>query len=104
MDDLISRRNLMTTLDIKEDCHDCAYTALGFCTRSSEFANACEAITDAPSIDAVEVVRCRDCKHRFTFDCPRKIEIKNNALIAGGTFVISNTNDDSFCEKGERRE
>ncbi len=63
MDDLISRSNLMTVLNIKEDCHDCVYEASGFCTRVSEFVNACEAITYAPSIDAVEVVRCKDCKH-----------------------------------------
>ena len=33
-----------------------------------------EAINDAPAIDAVEVVRCKDCKHRhldgMTWNCP----------------------------------
>ena len=27
-------------------------------------------IADAPTVDAVPVIRCRECKHRYTENCP----------------------------------
>ena len=53
---------LMKVLDIAEECEECKYTDGIFCRRHDHFSFACEAITDAPTIDAVEVVRCKDCK------------------------------------------
>ena len=29
-----------------------------------------ETVDNAPTIDAVPVVRCRECKHRYTENCP----------------------------------
>ena len=43
-----------------------------------------EDIFDAPTVDAVEVVRCKDCKeYKYCFLLP---------------------NDDDYCSKGERKE
>lgn len=43
-----------------------------------------EDIFDAPTIDAVEVVRCKNCKeYKYCFLLP---------------------NDDDYCSKGERKE
>ena len=47
-------------------------------------------IDDAPTIDAVEVVRCKDCRHRNLFSCP----------LADNDFQ----KDEDFCSWGERRE
>lgn len=47
-----------------------------------------EAIDDAPTVDAVEVVRCKDCKHRCENDDFICIGVKNN----------------DFCSYGERKE
>lgn len=47
----------------------------------------------APTIDAVEVVRCKDCKHRFDGLCP----MENVDVPWVGT------KDDDFCSFGERR-
>lgn len=47
-------------------------------------------IDDAPTIDAVEVVRCKDCRHRDLFSCP----------LADNDFQ----KDEDFCSWGERRE
>lgn len=47
-------------------------------------------IDDAPTIDAVEVVRCGDCRHRDLFSCP----------LADNDFQ----KDEDFCSWGERRE
>lgn len=48
------------------------------------------AIKALPSADAVEVVRCKDCKHRDLFSCP----------LADNDFQ----KDEDFCSWGERRE
>lgn len=47
-------------------------------------------INKAPAVDAVEVVRCKDCKHRDTVYCAMDIDILDVA-------------DDMFCSFGERR-
>ena len=49
---------------------------------------AWEDIEDAPAVDAVEVVRCKDCKHYMTIHC-----------TCDGCCV----SDYWFCADGERR-
>ena len=46
-----------------------------------------------PTIDAVEVVRCKDCKYRDADD-----------FCTGRGYPNMLVPDDGFCEKGERRE
>lgn len=67
-------------------------------------------IAGAPTIDAVEVVRCRECKHA--------VEIEKDyisALFIDGTkqcelgradtlFGYSITTNDGFCDSGERKD
>ena len=48
-------------------------------------------------VDAVSVVRCRDCKYRF----------KNNGHYKSGCPIIDTNiwmDDDDFCSHGERKE
>ena len=56
------------------------------------------AIDNAPTIDAVPVVRCRDCKHRGTDDCI--FHIKGEP--ADEELLLKLDND--FCSYGERKE
>ena len=52
---------------------------------------------EAPTVDAVEVVRCRECKYRF----------KNNGHSKAGCPIIDANiwmDDDDFCSHGERKE
>ena len=56
-----------------------------------------EFIDDQPTIDAVPVVRCRECKYRF----------KNNGHDKSGCPIIDTNiwmDDDDFCSHGERKE
>ena len=53
-------------------------------------------IFTAPTIDAVPVVRCRDCKHRGTDDCI--FHIKGEPADAEFLFKL----DNDFCSYGER--
>lgn len=48
-----------------------------------------DAITLAPTVDAVEVVRCKDCKRNGTELCP---------------MLFTEMKDNDFCSYGERRE
>ena len=54
-------------------------------------------IKTAPTVDAVPVVRCRECKYRF----------KNNGHDKSGCPIIDANiwmDDDDFCSHGEREE
>lgn len=54
-----------------------------------------DALQDAQTVDAVEVVRCKDCKHmEVTPDCLRWCHVWNG---------INGMGDDGFCNYGERR-
>ena len=55
-------------------------------------------INEMPTVDAVEVVRCRDCKHRGTDDCIFHIkgEPADEELLR--------ELDNDFCSYGERKE
>ena len=61
---------------------------------------AIDAVDDATIVDAVEVVRCKDCKHR-----------RNDEDYASGHYCVKRPSnggyfceDDDFCSYGERRE
>lgn len=54
-------------------------------------------IANAPTVDAVEVVRCRECRYRFG----------NNGHSKNGCHIIDANiwmDDDDFCSHGERKE
>ena len=61
------------------------------------FMEAQDALASVPTVDAVEVVRCKDCKY-FRKGKPFSHECKK---VGGGMFY-PNPND--FCSYGERRE
>ena len=54
-----------------------------------------EIVDKMPTVDAVEVIRCKNCKHRYT-------------LSSGMSFCKKifqmRAKDDDFCSYGERRE
>ena len=54
-------------------------------------------IDQAPTIDAVPVVRCKDCIRRYdTDECPMCFLIKGK--------YCEYTNENGFCDRGERKE
>ena len=54
-------------------------------------------IEQAPTIDAVPVVRCKDCIRRYdTDECPMCY------LIEGKYYEY--TNENGYCDRGERKE
>ena len=92
---LIDADALMQSLGVTNmDCYKCAWgdKECGYCKRGGDFEDACCAIEDAPTIiDAVPVVRCRDCVHYIKHD--KRCGIWNH----GGIVPYG------FCFLGERR-
>lgn len=57
-------------------------------------------LLDAPTIDAVEVVRCRECKwHRSGQN-----EVDTWSICIEPTLRAAHVQDDDYCSWGERKE
>ncbi len=56
-------------------------------------------IENEPTIDAVEVVRCKDCKHRRGICSMRYIE-----MVGEDERIHDYSTDNGYCSWGERRE
>ena len=63
------------------------------CYSESDVANL---LVHAPTVDAVEVVRCRDCAKNGLFTCPI-------CFIENKTLQFVNHSPDFYCGEGERR-
>lgn len=51
-------------------------------------------LNDAPAVDAVEVVRCRECKYYIANYCTRDIKGRTNMFYM---------RENDFCSFGERK-
>ena len=60
--------------------------------RACEVDDVKAELEEAPTIDAVPVVRCKDCKHRDA----------ENGFCEGRGWPMQLVPDDGFCDKGER--
>jgi hypothetical protein len=86
---LIDADELKKALGItSEDCNKCGWGSYESCGRGYDFEDACVAIDNAVTINAVPVVRCKDCLHN------RACEIQYHAQ-AGDLF---------FCGAAERKD
>lgn len=62
-------------------------------TWANAFREAVDVVEDMPTADAVEVVRCKDCKYRDDYD-----------FCTGRGYPNALVPDDGFCDKGKRRD
>ena len=56
-------------------------------------------IKDAPTIDAVEVVRCRDCRHSRVYQTDSNGTMQTYCVAF---VMLRSVTDDDFCSWGER--
>ena len=63
--------------------------------------NFMKAITEAPTIDAVEVARCKDCKH---YKPQKKSAHWENRTNYCNRVVTIKMQPDDFCSYGERKD
>lgn len=76
------------------------YEALRKCSLLEDDETICckEALQDAPTADAVEVVRCKDCKHSWIHPSGYICCHRSGLVDHDMTF-----SPDDFCSYGERR-
>ena len=55
-------------------------------------------LREAPTVDAVEVVRCRDCIHYFSGAC---LKIYSDGDVS--QYAWQERNEDDFCSYGEQK-
>lgn len=65
------------------------------------------ALNHVPSVDAVEIVRCKDCKWRGDYGCPmyheEYVEWDDDGYHEWEVVEHDRTRDDGFCNLGEQR-
>lgn len=85
MSDLIDRANLLAEIQLAIEDSGCV----------NHEREIIDCVRYAPTIDAVQVVRCKDCTNRNTCVCPLEYAIR---------WGIGNDelHDDDFCSYGER--
>ena len=93
MSDLIDRRALLATLNDLEATGGHKYYLKGANDVLHDIMP--QIIADEPAVDAVEVVRCKNCK----MYCPKSVVVPAYCTISG-----NQKEDDDFCSYGERVE
>jgi hypothetical protein len=64
---------------------------------------AIKALAEVPAVDAVEVVRCKDCKQRGLPSCPMwHEEYFYDEDDGGDYYTFDNTTDDGYCHCGAK--
>ena len=90
----------------KHHCDGCPYRKKGSCTDGDPICATIDDLRDAPTVDAVEVVRCKDCKHinramREPEGCSL-CDFHSCDRIGHERYLY--VEDDDFCSMGERRD
>ena len=67
--------------------------------RTSRYFNMVFDVEEMPTVDAVEVVRCRNCIHYFSGVC---LKIYSDGNVSQDAW--QERNEDDFCSYGERKE
>ena len=81
MDDLIKRQGALDAIKLTSSPY--------LPELNGTYPAQVKALKELPSVDAVEVVRCKDCKYAYKFKC---------------AFAYSRfPKDDDFCSYGERK-
>ena len=83
---------------LQEHCEGCTAHANGLCSFDDPVCGAAMLITEAPTVDAVEVVRCKDCKNYY------RVIGRGDNEIWGCRFMGRDTAPNAFCSYGERKD
>ena len=83
-------------------CKDCPYRLEGSCTKDDPICSTIQDHRDAPTVDAVEVVRCKDCIH-YCQTHGYSHTYMGCMIFDGANEIPYETEPDDFCSHGERR-
>jgi hypothetical protein len=71
------------------------------CKNGNEYEAAmdiCIMVEESPTVDAIPVVRCRECKHRYYYDDDE------HDPVCTASMAYASTPDDWFCKDGQRKD
>ena len=74
------------------------FQTVGGCFPKSEWFIKADDLFTAPTVDSVEVVRCKDCRYQGRAGCPTYYE---DSMTYRDCWALDDDND--FCSYGERR-
>lgn len=78
---------------MEKHCEDCTKEIQEIC-KTYPICSSMTWIFEAPTVDAVEVVHCKDCKHYFHY---------GDGIYGCRTYGMMKTEHDGFCSYGERK-
>ena len=109
---MATKKRLIDATPIIDECRECMnieWNKSVYATWAEAEEDFMNRLLDAPTVDAVEVVRCKDCKNRGdVVSCPMCYEEEYEIDEGDGYsfydyFTHDRTIDDGFCDRGERR-
>lgn len=110
MSDLIDRQALKDAHGLGTDCGNCKQSARS-CQYDRDFSRMdfCEWLDDAPAIDAVPVVRCKECDNWATKFSSGRESLGNYRCLCqewsdAEDHRFTYTGENEYCARGERRE
>lgn len=79
------------------------------CGYTSGYTEALDMAVEALSSNTIQVVQCKDCKHRETDDCPMYwvecLIIEDCDGYADDKYIVHDyTTDNGYCNYGERKD
>ena len=94
---------------IEAHCEGCGRMEYGLCTTADPVCGAVKVTKNAPTVDAVEVVRCKDCEYK------RELEghlVCGDSMRAGmgvdvfeiPTYYFGKIAPDDFCSRGRKKD
>lgn len=102
---LIDADALNKALGFADPCANCEHVYGMFLCADAIWQEVCDEIYEAPTIDAVPVVRCKDCKYRKVHEYHYKdIGYRSTDCTRGNEGVIETYGDSGYCSLAERKE
>ena len=102
---LIDADALSKALGFAEPCANCEHVYGTFLCADATWQAVCDEVYEAPTIDAVPVIRCKDCKYRKVFEYHYKdIGYCVTECTRGNEGVIKTCGDSGYCSLAERKE
>lgn len=91
---------LLEKVQFRIPCDNAVAAIVNECVKITKYL-----IENAPAIDAVPVVRCKDCKHRNNHNVCPMMFMSGEVDWEKGTVhytITSHASDNDFCSKGEK--
>lgn len=96
---MVNEKRLIDANDVLDRLAiEASYRATEYPVVSATLKATMMLVDSSPTVDAVEVVLCKDCKH---LECGYKCYRALGAILSDRSYML--VDDEDFCSYGERR-